>query len=246
MSLPFELVLRAREPLAPGVNAFHFARADGQPLPHRAGQFLQLHFDDGRGGQVRRSYSLAGVPGADGTVPVTLVVADVPGGIGSGVLAALRPGDGVTASGPLGRFCLQPGDAPARHLWLATGTGVAPFRAMLAPLRAGLEAGQVQVVLLQGARDRRSLLFAAEFLGLAARCPGFRYVPCLSREAPGPDLPAGRHGHVQDHLDAVQPDPAADLAWLCGNPAMVDAGFAALRAAGFGMARIRREKYLPG
>lgn len=218
--------------------------ADGTPLSHRPGQFVQLYFDDGQGGQVRRSYSLAGVHDGGEPVPLELVVADVPGGIGSAALNALVPGDVVPASGPLGRFSLQPGDAPSRHLFLATGTGVAPFRAMLAQLRPALAAGRVQVVLLQGARTRDDLLFADEFCALSASCPAFVWRPCLSR-GEAPDLPAVRTGYIQDQLVTVQPDPTADLAWLCGNPAMVDAGFAALRAAGFGMPRIRREKYLP-
>ena len=245
MADTFDLILRQRERLSPSVSRFTFERADGAALPHAAGQFIQLYFEDGQGGQVRRSYSLAGVGDGGEPAPVELVVADVPGGIGSTALNALAIGAAVSASGPLGRFSLQANDLPARHLFLATGTGVAPFRAMLAQLGPALEAGQVQVALLQGARTRAELLFADDFLALAARCPGFAYLPCLSRETTA-DLPGARSGYVQDQLTAISPDPAADLAWLCGNPGMVDAGFAALRGSGFGMARIRREKYLPG
>ena len=245
MSATFDLILRQRERLSPTVSRFIFERTDGAPLPHAAGQFLQLTFDDGQGGQVRRSYSLAGVADGAGPAPVELVIADVPGGIGSTALNALAIGGRVAASGPLGRFTLQASDAPARHVFLATGTGVAPFRAMLAQLSPALGEGRVQMALLQGARTRADLLFAGEFLALAERLPGFQYIPCLSRETPA-DLPEVRSGYVQDQLAGLSLDPTRDLAWLCGNPGMVDAGFAALRAAGFGMARLRREKYLPG
>ena len=245
MSASFDLILRKRERLSPSVSRFTFERADGAALPHAAGQFLQLTFDDGQGGQVRRSYSLAGVADGAGPAPIELVIADVPGGIGSTALNALAIGAVVPANGPLGRFTLQPNDAPARHVFLATGTGVAPFRAMLAQLLAALEEGRVQVVLLQGARTHADLLFAREFLALAERCAGFQYIPCRSRDDAS-NLPQARTGYVQDQLAGLSLDPATDLAWLCGNPGMVDAGFAALRAAGFGMARLRREKYLPG
>ena len=80
------------------------------------------------------------------------------------------------------------------------------------------------------------------------REPGFRFVPCFSRELPGPDSPHAhadvRQGYVQQHLGEFAPDPASDIAYLCGNPDMVDACFEALKDQGFGPARIRREKYV--
>ena len=76
----------------------------------------------------------------------------------------------------------------------------------------------------------------------------FRFVPCFSRELPAADSPHAhadvRHGYVQQFLAAFAPDAANDIAYLCGNPNMVDACFEALKAAGLPVPQIRREKYV--
>ena len=239
----FLITLVARQAPAPGLRLLRFARADGQPLAHQPGQFIQLHLAAADGSEHRRSYSLSGRsdrPLPDGQFEVAL--SRVPDGLASTQLEALPLGGQVMASGPLGRFVLEARDQPGRCLLLATGTGVSPFRAMLPALRQRLQAG-TRVLLLHGARTAAELPYAEEFAELAAAAPGFSYQPCLSRQWPV-DLPGAFHGYVQDALAAHAPDPASDIAWLCGNPGMVDAAFATLRAAGFGMARIRREKYL--
>ena len=42
----------------------------------------------------------------------------------------------------------------------------------------------------------------------------------------------------------LAPDPARDIAYLCGNPDMVDQAFALLKDAGLAVKDIRREKYV--
>jgi NAD(P)H-flavin reductase len=117
------------------------------------------------------------------------------------------------------------------------------------PLLARLMAGRaVQVVLLQGARTPAELLYGDEFRAFADAHPGFRYLPCLSRELPAEGSPHAhpdvRHGYVQNVLPELAPEPDGDIAYLCGNPDMVDASFEALKAAGLPVPRIRREKYV--
>src|SRR5690606_17217909 len=143
---------------------------------------------------------------------------------------------------------LMPGDRNARYLLIGTGTGVTPYRSML-PVLAGLIAERgIEVVLLAGARTRGALLYADDVRALAGAPPQLRYVPCLSRELPGTGSPHAhadvRHGYVQQQLPEFVPDPARAIAYLCGNPEMVDATFEALKGMGFGAAQIRREKYV--
>ena len=106
----------------------------------------------------------------------------------------------------------------------------------------------VDVVLLQGARNPAELLYGDEFRAFANAHPGFRYVPCLSRELPMEDSlhahPDVRHGYVQNVLAELEPDPEHDIAYLCGNPDMVDASFELLKERGLAIGRIRREKYV--
>jgi NAD(P)H-flavin reductase len=49
---------------------------------------------------------------------------------------------------------------------------------------------------------------------------------------------------VQQVLAELQPHAEHDIAYLCGNPEMVDQTFAALKEAGLPIAHIRREKYV--
>lgn len=243
VSQTFDITLTDRQQPTANLLLLRFARSDGQPLLHQPGQFIQLHLVDADGQPQRRSYSLSAR--SDRPLPgnqFEFALSPVPAGLAAGVLSALPLGARLAASGPSGRFVLPASDSNRRYLLLATGTGVSPFRGMLPQLIPLLEQGR-QVVLLHGARRQAELPYAGEFIELAAQQPGFTYRPCISRQWPL-DMPGAEKGHVQDQLPSLQPDPANDIAYLCGNPGMVDAGFAALRAAGFGMPRIRREKYL--
>ena len=243
----FPLKLAARRMLAPSVAHLGFERDDGQPLDFVPGQFLQVHFHYGDGTPTKRSYSLAtrvgdARPGSD---MVEIAVSYVPGGAATALFEGLEIGGHVQASGPFGRFCLQPGDANARYLLIGTGTGVTPYRAMLSQLEALIESRGVEVVLLFGARSPVELLYGDEFRAFADAHPAhFRFVPCFSRELPADPHPDVRHGYVQQFLAEFAPDPARDIAYLCGNPNMVDACFEALKEAGLEVKQVRREKYV--
>ena len=232
--------------LAPSVGHYQFVRDDGQPLDFVPGQFIQVHFRYADGTPAKRSYSLATIhdhalgPGE----AVEIAVSYVPGGAATALFEGLPEGGHVEASGPFGRFCLMPGDRNARYLLIATGTGVTPYRSMLPQLQSLMAERGVEVVLLQGARPPAELLYGDEFRAFADAHPGFRYVPCLSRELPPDPHPDVRHGYVQQHLGAFAPDAAHDIAYLCGNPDMVDACFEALKGFGLPVPQIRREKYV--
>lgn len=235
-----------RRMLAPSVGHYQFVRDDGQPLDFVPGQFIQVHFRYADGTPARRSYSLATIhdhalgPGE----AVEIAVSYVPGGAATALFEGLPEGAHVEASGPFGRFCLMPGDRNARYLLIATGTGVTPYRSMLPQLEALMAGRGIEVVLLQGARTPAELLYGDEFRAFADTHPGFRYVPCLSRELPPDPHPDVRHGYVQQHLGEFAPDAARDIAYLCGNPDMVDACFEALKGFGLPVPQIRREKYV--
>lgn len=233
--------------LAPSVAHLGFVRDDGQALDFVPGQFLQVHFHYGDGTPTRRSYSLATrreqALGPEATIEIA--VSYVAGGAATALFEGLELGDRIQASGPFGRFCLQPADDNARYLLIATGTGVTPYRAMLPQLSALIAERGIQVVLLFGARSPAELLYGDEFRAFADAHPEhFRFVPCFSRELPEAPHPDVRHGYVQQFLPEFAPDPARDIAYLCGNPNMVDACFEALKEAGLEVKAIRREKYV--
>ena len=233
--------------LAPSVAHLGFHRDDGEPLDFVPGQFLQVHFQYGDGTATKRSYSLATRRdlSAGAGPDVEIAVSYVSGGAATALFEGLEIGDRVQASGPFGRFCLVPGDGNARYLLIGTGTGVTPYRAMLPQIEAMIAERGVQVVLLFGARTPDELLYGDEFRAFADAHPDhFRFVPCFSRELPDAPHADVRHGYVQQFLPEFVPDAARDVAYLCGNPNMVDACFDALKEAGLEVKQIRREKYV--
>lgn len=245
MSEHFRLRLRRARMLAPTVRHLAFARSDGAPLRFVPGQFLQVHFER-NGLPLRRSYSIAtrhdDPDNPDGDAEIAVSYVD--GGAATAIFAALQPGEEIAASGPYGRFCLADSDNNGRYLLIATGTGVTPYRAMLPLLARLMPLRDLEVVLLFGARTPRELLYGDEFRAFAERVPGFRFMPCLSREGSADPHPDERRGYVQRALGELAPDPRRDIAYLCGNPDMVDACFEALKIAGLPIPHIRREKYV--
>jgi ferredoxin-NADP reductase len=246
----FPLKLTDRRMLAPSVAHLSFVRDDGQPLDYIPGQFIQIHFDYADGASARRSYSLATQhnhslgPGE----AVEIAVSYVTGGAATALFEGLAEGGQISASGPYGRFCLMPNDANTRYLLIGTGTGITPYRAMLPQLEILMRERGVEVILLQGARTPEELLYGDEFRAFADAHSGFRFVPCFSREMPEPGSQQAyadmRHGYVQNALAEFAPNAEDDIAYLCGNPNMVDACFEALKAAGLPIPHVRREKYV--
>ena len=245
MAEHFTLRLADSRMLAPSVRHLVFERADGLPLAFIPGQFLQIHFHYDDGTATKRSYSVATV--GDGSSPVQrieIAVSYVDGGAATKLLGGLELGGTIEASGPYGRFCLQDTDKHPRYLLLATGTGVTPYRAMLPQFEKLLAQGEREVVLLYGARNEAELLYGEEFEVFAQTHPGFTFHGCLSRQPRAVPRPGDRPGHVQNVLAELAPAAERDIAYLCGNPNMVDAAFNALKESGLPVPQIRREKYI--
>lgn len=243
MTEHFELTLASSRMLAPAVRHFVFTRSDGQPQVFIPGQFVQVHFEHA-GAQLKRSYSIATVPEGDAAGRVEMAVSYIPGGAATQLFENLEEGDRIQASGPYGRFVLHEDDANRRYLLVATGTGVTPYRAMFPLIRRRIAERGQQFVLLFGARSPEELLYGEEFEAFAAATPGFAFHPCFSRAGREPTRADDRRGYVQDALAALSPDPAGDIAYLCGNPNMVDTVFNQLKEAGLPIPHIRREKYI--
>ena len=245
MSDHFKLRLTRSHMLAPTVRHMAFAREDGTPLTFVPGQFLQIHFEND-GKQLRRSYSVATFDGdpKNAERDVEMAISYVEGGAATKLLQNMQEGDSLDASGPYGRFCLHDDDKNKRYLLVATGTGVTPYRAMLPLLRRLIPERGIEVCLLFGARTPVELLYGDEFAAFAEEVPGFRFFGCFSREGRATPRADDRRGYVPDARAELAPRAPDDIAYLCGNPNMVDACFNLLKEAGLPVPNIRREKYI--
>lgn len=162
-------------------------------------------------------------------------------GVASNYLCDLKPGDEVTMTGPAGKRFLLPAE-PSKHnyLFIATGTGIAPFRGMILDLLEGspavlsspaLAPSGTGVTFLMGSPYASDLIYHRDLGELAQRHGNFRYWTALSRErqsadAGDPSLAGAKAMYVQDRLTAIPGelerllDGGKTLIYICGIAGM--------------------------
>jgi ferredoxin-NADP reductase/Na+-transporting NADH:ubiquinone oxidoreductase subunit NqrB len=223
-------------------TAVEYAFRPDRPLPHRAGQYLELQVphrsSDLRG--TRRSLTITSAPGeADGTVRVAVRLRS-PASTFKRALDALPVGSPVRAVTVTGGFTL-PEDRSVPLLLVASGIGITPFVSQLRH-----DAGEVAA----GARPRDVLL--------VDRVPAADEIPYLPELAstgvpvllvcPDPEaLPSlPEHWRVTTVLDAgslaaVLPDAAERVAYVSGSPGFLATARAVLAAVG--VRRVRTDAF---
>jgi ferredoxin--NADP+ reductase len=166
--------------------------------PFTPGDCLALY-----GSGTSRPYSIAS--GVDEDV-LRFVVRRIPGGVVSTYLASREPGQRLRVSAPFGWFRpTRGGAAGVDSVFVATGTGVAPF---LSALRSD---GEESPVFLYGVRlgaDAVALPFLRE------RCK-------LSLAVSGERVPGHHYGRVTELLEELPRAPDIHY-YLCGLDAMID------------------------
>ena len=201
-------------------------KADGVK-PFKPGQFLQLGvYPDGEEGVedaiINRPYSVASPHGEE----LEFFIVLVPEGELTPKLWALEAGDPLLVNDRgAGRFSLDH-TPDAEHLWLfATGTGLAPYVAMLrteAPWKRFKK-----IVIVHGVRHEADLAYTEELSKHRDAYPGqFELIQSLTRE----QSEVAMRGRIPALLASGQLEKAADCklskessaVMLCGNPAMLD------------------------
>lgn len=239
----FHLILETSEQIAPDVKHFTFRYEEGGSFEFIPGQFITLHIPTAEK-ILRRSYSIAN-KAHHANNKIEFAASYVPAGIASELLFTLKPGDKVTATGPFGRLILRE-EMPERYILVATGTGVTPYRTMLAELEQRFKLRPCfKVILLFGVRRPEDLLYREEFLEFAEKNPWFEFYAYYSRVNPKTALNFEHTGYVLNAFSEINPNPKQDIVYLCGNPNMVDAVFTLLvKSYNFPTEIIRREKYI--
>lgn len=228
-------VVRARI-VAPGVRELTLDPGPG--FSYVAGQWVSFRIPvAGEDKPLVRAYSIASAPRTDGHFDIA--VTRVESGAGSAYLHALNVGDTLVMGHAQGFFTLEPLHRPA--LMVATGTGVAPLKAMLESIDFADEETP-KITLLLGVRTEIDLLYREEFAALAAAHGKFRFEPTLSRSADGW---TGRRGYVQTHVAELLASLGTDCdVYVCGLNRMVKEVRRLLRdELGLARERVHTERY---
>lgn len=124
-------------------------------------------------------------------------------GIVSNDLANCKPGEELQVEGPLGYFELETNpDFRGKHVFIATGSGIAPFRSIV------LSNPDLNYEIIHGARLLQDCYHKEDY-------SEDRYISCITREESG-DF----KGRVTDYLKQNPVDPE-DMFYICGNTEML-------------------------
>jgi len=198
-------------------SACYVLRLERLGMAFRAGQSITLGV---RRMKVNREYTIYSGEQDD---YFEVLIREIKGGTVSPALRRCLPGEELECAGPYGSFVLeQPEDASRRYLFVATGTGIAPFHAMVRT-HPHLNYRVVHGVrLLEERYDRGDYA---------------DYVACVSGE-PGGDF----HGRVTEYLRRHPTDPQT-ICYLCGNGKMISEAYDILRAQGVPSNRLHVEAF---
>lgn len=202
-----------------------------------AGQWLSFKANTSDGEEITRAYSIASPP--DGGNRFALCLNRVQDGFMSNYLCEMKEGEIIGCSGPFGDFIFRP---PMRDtVFIATGTGVAPFRSMLQWVLSDKSRHQGrQLSLLFGSRYETDIYYHDEFLRLARDHESFQYLPTLSR---GSENWPGLRGYVQEHVPGIVQGRTDMHAYICGLDKMIKANRELLKSLGWDRKSILYEKY---
>ena len=195
------------ERLAPDIIKMVLKTPPASPLHFLPGQYVDVLAEG-----VRRSYSLANAPRADNLLE--LIIKRYPGGqLSEYWFERAKPNDLVRIEGPFGTFFLRD-EAPADVVFLATGTGIAPVKALLEELAADpARAASHRLRVFWGNREAENFCWDPVALGLDI---GFHHLLSGACTEWG-----GRRGYVQEAAVADGFDPASTVVYACGSNAMI-------------------------
>lgn len=210
----YTITCTKKQEIAPQIFELAFTKPSG--FDFKPGQFVLFDVPDVQDHTdiQPRAYSIASTP-FEKELLFVIRMKDGGGRMTAWIDEVLEVGTEMTIKGPFGLFTLR--DTSKRHVFIATGTGIAPFRAHVHWL-LGHEHMQRRIHLIFGVRKKEDLFWQKEFDALEAAHPNFRFHTALSRES-------DKHGHqgrVQTIIPGIIEDFSDAHIMICGNPAMVN------------------------
>lgn len=202
-----------------------------EPVYFLPGQYVRLR---PQGVDAWRSYSMANPSGERRLV---FYVRLVEGGLFSSWLASgPETGSAIEVGPARGSFFLRDENRP--RLFVAGGTGLAPFLAMLESLRHQGSASHHPIHLLVGGRTGGHLFAQEQLEQLRQEIPGLHVLYATESATP-------KDGYQGYATDLIKADLVASNArvYLCGPPPMVDAARTAALKAGVRKSDVLCERF---
>ena len=229
----FKAQLSGVDRLSETAIAFSLKVGPGSPLHFLPGQYVNIAVP---GTDQKRSYSFSSPPGAD---EVSFLVRDIPRGQMSTFLRErAEPGTPMDFTGPAGAFYLREVKRPL--LFLAGGTGLAPFLSMLGKLEQTGSGGH-PIHMVYGVTNDADLVKVDTLEECTRQVPGFSFSCCVADE--GGAYP--RKGYVTRYIEPGHLNGGDVDVYLCGPPPMVDAVRTWLGEQGVSPANFYYEKFSP-
>ncbi|GAB1575346.1 2Fe-2S iron-sulfur cluster-binding protein [Bordetella petrii] len=195
--------------LSPDIYHLQLQLPADHGIVYRPGQYLNVHLDDAG----HRSFSMANPPDAG---RVDLQIRRIAGGYFTDrLLGGMQAGQRLRVEMPHGAFHYHAQDYRPM-VFAATGTGIAPIKAILESLLDDDDCPPVS--LYWGMRGEQDLYLADQIASWRDRLYEFDFVPVLSRPS---GAWRGRAGYVQDAILQDLPDLSEHSLYLCGSPAMI-------------------------
>jgi ferredoxin-NADP reductase len=224
-----------------------WVRADDEAAAFEPGQYMTIgvYADEIL---YQRPYSVASAPVTRSEEGYEMYVRLVPILKFTTLLWRLPVGHKMRMIGPKGRFMLQPDD-DRTHLFVSTGTGIAPFISMCRQLiHDGVPR---RTIMLNGCSYQDELGYRDLLEGWQREGTyPLSYVPTISRPQEARNAGwAGRTGRAEAVVADVCREhglaPGDTIAYLCGNPDMIINVESELLGLGFPESDVKKELYWP-
>lgn len=212
--LPTRIISMERATVAGDIMLVNLQLPANDVFEYRGGQYIDFILRDG----TRRSYSMACAPRLKDKV-LELHIRHMPGGVFTDQLfSSMKERDILRIEGPLGTFFFQ--DSGKDLIFLASGTGFAPIKAIIEEMRANYIVRPVHFY--WGVRRPHDLYLHELAEQWAREIPNFKYIPVIS-DPEAEDRWQGRTGMVHQAILDDFADLSAFDVYACGAPVMVRA-----------------------
>lgn len=201
-------------PLTPDV--FELTLETETSLNFQAGQFITIKIDDNVKPEYFRAYSICSAPQKNSNL-FKLCIKAVPNGRGSNWLKSRKTGDEIEFLGPSGNFTFQ-SQTGKNILLIATGTGIAPLKAIIENELLNKKNDQ-QLYLLLGLRHIKDIFYKNEFKKLSKNYKNFKFDITLSK--PENENWEGKIGRVTTILQNMAITQNTEI-YLCGFSEMIE------------------------